>query len=518
MEPLTDKFGRIRNERHVCGPRGCRALLLSAFLKATPFALIAALLLAADLGRAHAQELLLSPPSGGATEASPIAGPSVMPPVVTAPPFATPQAPTATKADDFAGMADAGLAELPADDFLPPSPPAPPKPAFDAGYDNGIFLKLRKGNDSFELKTNLRSQFRIVTFRRDVESWTDNAGVVRPVQNRQIFELERARLVLSGHAFTPKLRYFVQLDGDTDSRHVVALLDGWFAWRFSDAFEMQFGKRKVPGTRNWMLGAFDTRLADRPFANEFFRPSRTTGIWFVGDPSEKTHYELMIGQGYNTEGLTPSEMGDDFAVAGTSWWDAVGNYGPNRPCDFEIHDELAVRLGSSWVTSQEGTPGRQLEEADFLRLTDGTRLTDPNALAPGATVQSFDVSLLAVDVAFKYRGWSANAEYFWRSVTDLKANLPVPSVGLQHGFYVEGGFFVLPKQFELNSQFAAVYGKYGSTTSFATGFSYYPRKTQNLKLTIDATMIDGSPVNSTGSDILVGDSGVLIRTQFQALF
>lgn len=102
-------------------------------------------------------------------------------------------------------------------------------------------------------------------------------------------------------------------------------------------------------------------------------------------------------------------------------------------------------------------------------------------MVPGATVESFHVSLFAVDAAFKYRGWSANAEYFWRSVTDLTSNLPVPSVGLQHGFYVEGGFFVLPQQFESNSQFAAVNGKLGSTTSFATGFSYYPLKSQNLK-------------------------------------
>jgi len=100
----------------------------------------------------------------------------------------------------------------------------------------------------------------------------------------------------------------------------------------------------------------------------------------------------------------------------------------------------------------------------------------------------------------------------------LKANLPVPTVGLQQGGYLEGGFFVLPKQFELNSQFAFATSKYGTRTSYATGFSYYPRKTLNLKLSMDATIINGSPVNSTGTDILLGDHGVLVRTQFQALF
>lgn len=396
--------------------------------------------------------------------------------------------------------------------------PAPGQAAGYIGYDNGIYARIKQGSDSFELKNNLRSQFRAISFTRNEDQWTDQAGVVRPIENRQNFDIERLRIVLLGHAFTPELKFFLQADGDTDSTHTVDILDGWFAWHFSDAFEVQCGKRKVPGTRNWLLGAFDTRMIDRAFANEFFRPSRTTGIWIIGDPSESWHYELMVGQGFNTEGLTPSETGDDFAFAGTLWWDCVGSYGPARPTDFEWHDDLAVRVGASAVHSNEGTPGRQLEEADFLRLTDGTRLTEPNALAPGATVQSFDVTLLAIDAAFKYRGWSANGEYFWRTVNDVKANLPVPGVGLQQGFYLEGGCFVIPQRLEFNSQVAYVTGKQGSTSSFATGLSYYPLEAYYLKLGLDVTFIDGSPVNSTGSDILVGDSGVLVRTQFQAQY
>jgi hypothetical protein len=395
---------------------------------------------------------------------------------------------------------------------------APPQATYHAGYDNGLYLRVQNGSDLFELKNNLRSQFRVISFTPDDDQWTDQAGVVRPIEKRQNFDIERLRIVLSGHAYTPELKFFVQADGDTDSRHALYILDSWFAWQFSETFEVQCGKRKVPGTRNWLLGAFDTRMIDRSFANEFFRPSRTTGIWIVGDPNESLHYELMAGQGFNSEGLTPSEKGDDFAFAATLWWDCIGSYGHARPTDFEIHDELAVRVGASGVWSNEGTPGRQLEEADFLRLTDGTRLTDPNALAPGATVESFDVALIAIDAAFKYRGWSVNGEYFWRTVNDVKANLPVPNVGLQHGFYVEGGFFAIPQRLEFNSQYAYVSGKQGSTNSVATGLSYYPLETYFLKLGLDVTFIDGSPVNSTGSDILVGDSGVLVRTQFQAQY
>jgi hypothetical protein len=393
-----------------------------------------------------------------------------------------------------------------------------PRDTFDAGYDNGIFLRLEENKDSFELKANFRSQFRLVSFTADDDTWTDSAGVTRLVEDRQNLELARARLIFSGHAFTRQFTYLMQMDANTDSGAIVSLIDAWGSWSFSESFAIQAGQRKVSAGRNWLLGAFDTRLADRAFSNEFFRPSRTTGLWFVGDPTDDTHYELMLGQGFNTQGLAPSETGNNFAVGGSAWWDIMGAYGPARPCDFEIHKDPAVRIGSSWVSSAVGTPGRQSVEADFLRLTDGTRLTDPGALAPGAVVEGFDVTLMAIDAAFKYRGWSANGEYFWRSVTDLKANLPVPDVGLQHGFYAEGGFFVLPQQLELNSQIAYVDGRAGSTISYATGLSCYPRKTQNFKFTVDATLINGSPANSPGSEVLVGEDGVLVRAQCQIVF
>lgn len=391
-------------------------------------------------------------------------------------------------------------------------------PQWNVGYDRGFFVRGTQNNDSFELRTNMRLQFRFVSFARNSDSWTNNAGVVLPIRDRRYFDIERARLVFSGHAFSPKITYSSQFDFDTDSRHVASLLDGWVAWEYRDKRFVHFGKRKVPGTRNWILGAFDTRMVDRPISNEFFRPSRTTGIWLIGDPDPSFRYEFMIGQGYNTEGLTPQEMGNNFATAGSIYRDVIGSYGPLRPTDFEYHDELAVRLGMSAVASIEGTPGRQLEETDFLRLTDGTRITEPNALAPGATVEGFQVYLVSVDAAYKYRGWSANAEYFVRSIQNLVSNIPVPSVGLQHGFYTEGGFFVVPKRFELNSQYAFVTGDQGSSNSYATGFSYYPQGVPFLKISMDGTYIDGSPVNSTATNILVGDKGFLFRCQWQALF
>ena len=102
--------------------------------------------------------------------------------------------------------------------------------------------------------------------------WTDNAGITRPVQNRNAFDIERGRLVLSGFVHDSRLTYFLQIDGDTDGGHVVDFFDYWWAWEFSDRFQLQFGKRKVPASRQWLLGARNTRLIDRPMAERLLSP------------------------------------------------------------------------------------------------------------------------------------------------------------------------------------------------------------------------------------------------------
>ena len=148
---------------------------------------------------------------------------------------------------------------------------------FFADYDKGFaILPYDKKKNPFNLRINGWIQFRHHGFARDVEQWTDNANVTRPVRNRNAFDIERARIYFKGNALDERLSYFYHLDGDTDGRHGVDFFDYWWAWKFNDRFRVQFGKRKVTAGRQWLLGARRTRFIDRPIANDFFRPDRTT--------------------------------------------------------------------------------------------------------------------------------------------------------------------------------------------------------------------------------------------------
>ena len=392
---------------------------------------------------------------------------------------------------------------------------------FYADYDKGFVIRpFDPRNHPFELKLDGWVQFRHHALARDVDSWTDNAGVTRPVRNRNILDIERARLNLSGHVIDQRSTFFIQIDGDTDGAHTLDFFDYWWAWKFSDSFQIQLGKRKVPGSRQWLLGARRTRLVDRPMANDFFRPDRTVGVFGVGTLGKTGHYELMVGNGYASANIPNSASDDRLTFAATNYFDPLGDFG-GQLTDFENSDQALVRIGHSVVYSPQAgrITGTPLDEADFIRLTDGTRLTQQSALAPAVTVSDFDVVLYSADVAWKYKGWSVDAELFLRWIEHIKGNGPLPTSDIfQKGFYVEGGRFLIPKLLDVNFRYSQVSGPFGNASEYAAGFNWYPLKKSTMKVSFDVTSLDGSPLQNTASDILVGDDGTLFRTQFQAEF
>jgi hypothetical protein len=392
---------------------------------------------------------------------------------------------------------------------------------FFCDYDRGFVIQpFAPASHPFELRMNGWIQFRHTAFARDVESWTDRAGVTRDVRNRNNFDIERARLLFSGHAVSPQLTYFLQLDGDTDGQDIVDFFDYWWAWRFNETFQIQMGKRKVPASLQWQLTARQTRFVDRPMANDFFRPDRTVGLFAIGDPTENLHYELMIGNGYRTANRSPSELDNRFAMAALAYWDPWGSFGSGL-VDWESSDEYRSRLGHSFVYAPSASlmQGIPVGEADFVRLADGTRLTDVGVLGPATRVSDFDLYFYGIDWFAKWKGWSLSTEVFFRWIQDLGGLGDLPHSDLfQRGFYVEGGKFLIEKRLDLNGRYSQISGLAGNSSEYAIGGNWYPLGKPQMKLSWDITWLDGSALNNTTSDILAGDDGILFRTQFQAEF
>lgn len=383
------------------------------------------------------------------------------------------------------------------------------EPQYDAGYDRGFFIRPAPGTEGipWDIRINGRMQFRYTGFKSDDENF---------IKDRNDFEIERGRLMFRGHFIDPRLSYFINLDADTDDDHDVKFHDFWMTWEHSEAVNITFGKRKVPGSRHWLLSSQRTRFSDRDTATTFFRPDRTIGVWLHGTPVENTYYELMVGNGFATSDITPNQIDDQFAFSGTFYWDPLGDFG-NDYSDLECHTTPVVRVGHSLTFADMDPTTLPGEQLAFRLVDSGTRLV---TAFPGAA-QGFDVWTYSVDAAFKYLGFSMNAEWFMRWLQDFETSLlPTPSNDLfDYGFFVEGGYFIIPKQVEVIGRIARINSDGGSPSSdeYAAGVNYFV-KGHDLKLTFDVSVLNGSPAQNSGPNYVAGQDGVMYRTQLEAAF
>ena len=396
---------------------------------------------------------------------------------------------------------------------------------YGVGYDGGFYFRPDDPKeDPYEMLINGRMQFRYVGFSREQESWVDSAGNVIPIENLSYFEIERGRLSFRGFILNEKLKYFINFDYDTDDFDRVIIHDFWTDWKFSDALDVFVGKAFVPGSREWLNGSTTTRFADRSLACTFFRPDRTVGVWAQGEPWEGRFYRMMVGDGFNTNGLLPEPgaIDDNFVYSCSLWADlGQGKYGRGYS-DLEWHERLVSEVGTSFTYGRQEGQGPLLQpriEQNFIRLADGTRITTPGAVAPGVTVNNFDIYLWAVDAAFKWRGFSANGEYYFRQLSNLECTGPLPTrIIYNHGYALEGGYMLIPDRFEVNARTSQIYGAYGPSREYAGGVNWFPSGNHNWKWTFDATQLYQSAAQNSGPNYIAGVTGVLFRMQLQAAF
>ncbi len=388
-------------------------------------------------------------------------------------------------------------------------------------YDDGWVLRpFDRVTTPFELKFNLHNQFRYTGFNRSVRTFTNSAGTTTPIRSRNDFDVNRGRLVFSGYAFDPRFTFYTNIDYNTVAQNPVLLLLSWISFRHSDALTISAGLGKVPGTWEWIETSRRTLGSERTMATTFFRPSITAGIWANGELFENIYYEALVGDGFNTFTLRASELDTNLAYSASVWAEPLGDFGVGFS-DLEEHACLAMRIGHGFTfASNDSEPtGEPGPEQTVIRLSDGTRLVEPGALAPGVTVNQFDISLYAVHLGLKYRGASFATEYFFRWLTSLEGNGPLPVNSLfDHGFYVQGGLFVIPKRLELYSIGSHVTGDYGSGHEIAAGFNYYVGGRRGSRITFDVSHINDSPADQSRTGFVAGASGTLFRAQMWTFF
>ncbi len=377
----------------------------------------------------------------------------------------------------------------------------------EVGYKNGYFIRSTDPNSPFDLRINGRMQFRYVGFDPDSGGRTTATPA-----DRSDFEIERGRLEFRGTFLDADTHFYINLDADTDDNHTVIFHDFWFNHRFSKSFDLHVGKAFFPGSRDWLEGSTRTHLADRSMATTFFRPDRSLGVWAIGEPIENVHYRVTVANGINTTDLKEGQVDNRFAYGASFWWEPLARYGKGY-ADLEQHEDLALRVGTSLTyADEENGQDSANREADSIRLSDGQRLADLGA-------DSFDVQMAAVDAAMKFQGLSVNGEAFFRELDDI-APASSPALARSYydwGYYVDAGYMIVPKAFEIVGRVSTVQGLRDSW-EYAGGFNWYVNGTHENKLTVDAAKLDGCPTSNSGPNYRLNDDGWLFRVQWQIAF
>ncbi|MBX3417252.1 MAG: hypothetical protein KF851_06585 [Pirellulaceae bacterium] len=402
-------------------------------------------------------------------------------------------------------------------------------PRFFAGYDRG-FVIANHGQDQpataefpFLMRVNSWLQLRNTIF----DSTTLNNDL-------RLNSFERLRLQFSGHVFTPGLGYFFQLDGNSDQANEATFLDYYVTYQIGEdrfgweegAFGIKAGKWKVPFSRSREESGRRFQFTERSTTNLFFDVNRSIGVGMFGRIEKLAApvlWEAALFNGFATgaeTNIVDSDLDQNFAWSARIATDLFSEFGNDGEPDLSWHTLPALRLGAGIAGTRIDAQGAR--EFQHQRVVDsGQRLSDLLLLLPDP-INSYDVGLFTVDAHGKYLGNAIIYEYYWRYIGNFQG-ADVPNL-LDHGFNLQFGRFVVREKLELLGRWSRIVGnsgtlglEYQSTDEVGAGFAWYLRG-HNTKLVFDFARINGMPLNSRRLDVLPGDSGWLMRTQFQLAF
>ena len=291
----------------------------------------------------------------------------------------------------------------------------------EVGYKKGAYIKTV--DDRYSLKLNVRTQGAFTYQALEDEDDTAN------------FRVRRARVLAGGNVYYPWMKYSTQITLEGGS---AALRDAYIEADYYDWATPRIGQYKIPFDREFLTSAFNLQLIDRSIVSNAFSLQRDIGAQLSGDfIQDRLNYSAGI---FNGSGANQNNVNNTFMYVGRMVYTPFGSY-PYSQSALDIPDtpKLALGVAGAYLPSLE--PGE--------RKTLAGPLGNTNILS----VES-DVYQLAADLAFKYQNFSFEGGYQFRSI-DPDEQTPFGKENAQ-GFYLQGGYFVIPKKFELAARYAFV--------------------------------------------------------------
>jgi phosphate-selective porin OprO and OprP len=335
-------------------------------------------------------------------------------------------------------------------------------------YKIGRGFTFTSEDENFQLSLGGRLQARYTFFDND-----DRQDVSQ-------FRIQRMKVWFAGHAYTKDLTYLLQVDAvnSDDDRFID---HAYLNYKFIPEAQLLAGQTKVPFGRQWITSSGSQSFVDRAEASNFFRPGYDIGLKFHGKFSEGLiNYDLG---GYNGRGQGITNNDNNHAVALRLTVNPLGDMSYSES-DFDTTENPLVSLGGNYYYNrvQVGTGQNNLNYDNNLgNIGMLSQLTPGNGFLFG---EKTDLHLYGFDVAFKWMGFFATAEYLLSQADGDDSDESVRS----HGFFVQAGYFIIPNNLEVAARYGYIDPHRSASNDLQSevggAVSYYFNK-HNLKLQAD---------------------------------
>jgi hypothetical protein len=376
--------------------------------------------------------------------------------------------------------------------------------------------------------------FRFYTYLRYLNQkgldseYTDSFGNTSSIDRRQDIQLNKVNLYSYGWVMDPRLSYvlYVWTANPNQGQGAQVVVAGFLQYRVDDWLVLGGGINALPGTRTTM-GTFPNWLGvdNRFLADEFFRPSYTTGIWAKGKLfDDEFAYHVMLANNLSTLGVDAGQLDAGLNTVSLALsWEPLGSYGPGLG-DFENHEHLATRIGFHFTRSGEtaqSQPNTDTFDNTQIRLSDGNVIFQSGLFGPGIQIQKANYQMAALDGGLKYQGYALEGEAYYRWVDHLRGP-GTDALGFDTlqdlGFQLMGSAMVLPEKLQLYVGGSMIFGQYGDPWDVRVGANWFPFENKTLRWNNELMYLRNSPVGGLAYPYVVGGNGLVFQSNLEIAF
>ena len=276
-------------------------------------------------------------------------------------------------------------------------------------FGKGLFNLVGK-DSSFTMKIATRMQLLAIS------NWENEDGnLINPETN---FLVRRARLKFDGFAFSPKLKYKIELglsnrdiSGGSDFNRNTPryILDAVVMWNFYENFELWFGQTKLPGNIERVISSGNLQQVDRSLLNSRFNIDRDMGIQlrhhFNLSENFLVREKLALSQGEGRNITEGNEGGHQYTgrleLLPFGTFKSKGEYSGS---DLKREETPKLMLAATYDINQNAVKTRS-NLGSYMFTGDGG-------------LYETTINTLFIDAMFKYKGFSFMAEYADRDAKD----------------------------------------------------------------------------------------------------